>query len=91
MLTTRDRAVIKLVGKNNKVSIYKEYYSVCPLIAVGTLPTPLLPASVPLPPDPGPGGGGHTRLHVRGWGSPNSEGGRKNLALCLLCGKNTPR
>jgi hypothetical protein len=32
-----------------KVRIYKEYHSVCPLVGIGTLPTPLSPASVPLP------------------------------------------
>ncbi len=31
--------------------IYKEYHSVCPLVGIGTLPTPLSPASVPLPPE----------------------------------------
>jgi hypothetical protein len=35
-------------------------------------------------PPPGPMGGGHIRLRVRGWGSPNSDHWRKNLALCLL-------
>jgi hypothetical protein len=29
--------------------------------------------------------GGHTRLQVRGWGSPNTDDWRKSLALCLLC------
>jgi hypothetical protein len=29
--------------------------------------------------------GGHTRLQVRGWGSPNSDDWRKSLTLCLLC------
>jgi hypothetical protein len=29
---------------------------------------------------------GHTRLRVRGWGSPNSDDWRKSFALCLLCG-----
>jgi hypothetical protein len=48
-------------------------------------PTPLSPASVPLPPEP-KGGGACTRLRVRGWGSPNSKDWRKSLALCLLCG-----
>jgi hypothetical protein len=48
--------------------IYKEYHSICPLVEIGTLPTPLSPASVPLPPEPG-GGGGHTRRRMRGWGS----------------------
>ncbi len=35
--------------------IYKEYHSVCPLVGIDTLPTPLSPASVPLPPEPGGG------------------------------------
>jgi hypothetical protein len=28
----------------------------------------------------------HTRLRVRGWGSPNSDDWRKSVAICLLCG-----
>ncbi len=36
-------------------------------------------------PSPRTGRGGHTRLRVRGWGSPNSDDSRKSLALCLLC------
>ncbi len=67
----------------HKVRTYKEYHSVCLLIGIGTLPTPLSRASVPLPPEPR---GGHTRLRVRGWGSPNSDDWRKSLSLCLLCG-----
>ncbi len=42
----------------HKVRINKEYHSVCPLVGIGTLPTPLSPASVPLPPEPG--GGAHS-------------------------------
>jgi hypothetical protein len=42
--------------KNHKVSSYKEYHSVCPLVGIGTLPTPPSPASVPLPTNPGGGG-----------------------------------
>ncbi len=75
---------IRLVTVQHKVRIYEEYHSVSPLVGIGTLPTPLSPASVPLPPEPG--GGEHTRLPVRGWGSPNSDDWRKSLALCLLCG-----
>jgi hypothetical protein len=67
---------------HHKVRIYKEYHSVCPLVRIGTPPTPLSPATVPLPPEPG---GRHTRVRVRGWGSHNSDY-RKSLALCLLCG-----
>jgi hypothetical protein len=37
------------------------------------------------PPPPEPMEGGHTRLRVRGWGSPNSDDWRKSLALCILC------
>ncbi len=55
----------------HKVDIYKEYCSLCPLVGIGTLPTPLSPASKPLPPEPRGGGGAH---------SP----GEKSLALCLL-------
>jgi hypothetical protein len=36
-------------------------------------------------PSPQNRGGGHTRLRVRGWGSPNYDDWRKSLALCLLC------
>jgi hypothetical protein len=49
------------------------------LVGIGTLPTPLSPASVPLPPEPK--GRGHTRLQVRGSGSPNADDWRKSLGL----------
>jgi hypothetical protein len=42
---------------------------------------------------PSPGNkwkGGHTRLRVRGWGSPNCDDWRKSLAFCLLCIVNSP-
>jgi hypothetical protein len=32
------------------IYIYIEYHSVCPLVGIGTLPPPLSPANVPLPP-----------------------------------------
>ncbi len=51
-----------------------------PLVGIGTLPAPLSPACVPLPPEPK--GEAHTRLRLRGWGSPNSNDWRKSLALC---------
>jgi hypothetical protein len=78
-LCTRSR----LFGGVHKVRIYKEYHNVCPLVGNRTLPAPLTPANVPLPPDPG---GGHTRQGARGWGSPTSDDLRKSLALYLLCG-----
>ncbi len=45
-------------GRGHKVRIYKEYHSACPLplVGIGTLPPPLSPASVPLPPRTGRGG-----------------------------------
>jgi hypothetical protein len=59
------------------------------------VPSPELGLSHPLSrqrvcpsPPPRNQGGGHTRLRVRGWGSPNSDDW-KNLALCLLCGLYT--
>jgi hypothetical protein len=38
----------------HKVRIYREYHSV-PLVGIGTFPTPLSPASMPLTPEPGTG------------------------------------
>jgi hypothetical protein len=48
-------------------------------------PNPSLASECAPPPEPG-GGGWHTRLRVRGWGSPNCDHWRKSVALCLLCG-----
>jgi hypothetical protein len=75
-----------LVSFKNKVHLYKEYHMqrMSPRWNWDSLPPPLSPASVPLPPEPK--GPGQTRLRVRGWGSPNSNDWRKSLALCLLCG-----
>ncbi len=75
---------------DQKVRIYKEYHSACPLVGIGTLPTPISPASVPLSQKPrgGRGGARHTRLRARSV-SPNSDDWRKSLALCLLCGFDT--
>ncbi len=47
------------------------------------LPQPL--SSQGVCPSPHNQGGGHTRMRVRGWGSPNSEDWRKSFALFLLC------
>jgi hypothetical protein len=51
-------------------------------------PNPSLARKCAPPPRTGGGGGEHTRLLVRGWGTPNSDDWRKGLALCLLCGPN---
>jgi hypothetical protein len=40
----------------HKVIIYLEHHSVCPLVGIGTPPTPFPPASVPSPPDQRVGG-----------------------------------
>jgi hypothetical protein len=78
--------------RDHKVRIFKEYRSVCPLVGIGTLPSPLSPCSECAPPPrTGRGGGrgeGHTPLRVRGWLTPNSDDWRKSLALCLLCGRD---
>jgi hypothetical protein len=53
------------------------------------VPSSELGLSQPLSPwrvcPPARRGGGHTRLRVMGWGSPNSDDWRKSLSLCLLC------
>jgi hypothetical protein len=47
---------------------------------------PLYQRVYPSPPEPKRGvAPWHTRLWVRGWGSPNSNDWRKGLALCLVC------
>jgi hypothetical protein len=48
------------LGIFHKVHIYLEYHRVCPLVGIGTLPPPLSPASLPLPPEPKGGGGAHS-------------------------------
>jgi hypothetical protein len=73
-------------GWNHKVRLYKEYKSVCPLIGIATLPTPLSPASVPLPPEPG--GGAHSPAG-EGLGESQFRRLEKSFALCLLCGWNS--
>jgi hypothetical protein len=68
---------------SHKVRIYKEYHSVYSLVGIGTLPPPSL-ASECIPPLGTRGGGeGHTRLRVRGWGSPSSDDLRKSFALLV--------
>ncbi len=47
--------------------IYKEYHSLCPLVGIGTPPTPSL-ASESAPPPPPTKGGGRTPPRPRGWG-----------------------
>jgi len=47
--------------------------------------SPTLSLASECTPPTGTKGGGHTRLRVRGWGSPNSDDLRKCLELCLLC------
>jgi hypothetical protein len=55
--------------------------SVSPVVGIGT-PPPLEPqASVP--PHPLVRGGGHTRLRLKGWGSPNSNEGTYTVVLYI--------
>ncbi len=65
-----------LVGWRHRVG---RVLSVYPVVGIGT-PPPLLPqASVP--PHPLVRGGGHTRLRLKGWGSPNSNEGTYTVVL----------
>ncbi len=65
--------------------IYLKYHRFCPLVGIGDPPPPLPPASGSSPPEPKGGGGGglHTRLRVKVWRSPNSDGGRESWLLCV--------
>ncbi len=56
---------------------YLEYHSVCPLVWIGTPPSPAVSVYPPL----NQRRGEYTRLRVRGWGSLNSDDWRKSLAL----------
>jgi hypothetical protein len=60
-------------------TIYLEYHCVRPLVRIGLgLPHPLSRKRVcPHPQTKGEGVGGHTRLRVRGWGSPIRTTGEK--------------
>ncbi len=69
------------------VHIYKEYHSLCPLVGIGTLPSPISPASVPLPPEP-PKGGAHSPAGAGLW---LSQFRRLVKSLCLLCGSYIER
>jgi hypothetical protein len=68
---------------DHSLHIYKEYHSVCPLAGIVTLPPPLSPASVPLPPEAK--GGAHTPAG-EGLGESQFRRLEKSLALFLLCG-----
>ncbi len=83
-----DSAIPSPAGEFAPQITYIEYHSVCPLVGIGTPPCTSSAASECAPP-PGTNGrgGGHTRLLVRGWRSPNSDDLRKSSALCLLCGQ----
>jgi hypothetical protein len=69
-------------SKAHKVHKYKEYHSVCPLVGIGTLPTPLSPASVPPPPRT-KGEEAHSSAG-EGLGESRYRRLEKNLALCLV-------
>ncbi len=71
-------------GRGTKYVYIKSTTVYVPLSELGLFLPPLSLASECAPP-PGTKGG-HTRLRVRGWGSPNSNDWRKSLALCLLYG-----
>ncbi len=66
--TRTENRVLQTIRYSHKVHI--EYQSVCPLVGIGPSPPPLLQVC---PPPPGTKGGYHTRMRVRGWGSPNSD------------------
>jgi hypothetical protein len=84
------RLPTKCISPEHKVlvHIYLEHQSICPLVGIGTAPSPLQNARecllTPTPPTPNQRGG--TLACSEGMGSPNSDDWRKSLAQCLLCG-----
>ncbi len=55
--------IIVVLAEAQSTYKYRVYYGVCPFVGIWTLPPPLSPASVPLPPNQG--GGAHS-LRARG-------------------------
>ncbi len=77
-----------LVTLTNKVHIYLEYQTVCPLVGIGTRALPPFPQANVSPP-PEPKGETHSPTGEGVWG-PNLDGLRKSLVLCLLCVRIPP-
>ena len=66
--------------------IYLKYHRFCPLVGIGDPPTPSPASEWVLPSGTKGGGGGlHTRLRMKVWRSPNSDGWRESLLLRLHC------
>ncbi len=74
--------------RTHKVLKHIEHHSVCPLVGIGTPPTPLSPASVPSP--PGPKDGGAHSPAAKGVGESQFRRLEKSLALCVICGRTSP-
>ncbi len=86
LLRWRVRSTNKMVNMatvclHHKAHIYIEYHRVCLLVGIGTLPPPLSPASMPLPPEPG--GWAHSPAG-EGLGESQFRRLEKSLALCGL-------
>ncbi len=78
------------INQSHKLRIYNYVYIKSTTVGIGTLPTPLSPASVPLSPVPG-GGGGAQSPAGEGLGKSQFRRLEKSLALCLLCDQNPYR
>jgi hypothetical protein len=86
VLTSTQAAPAMHENLNRKVRLYKEYHTVCvPASELLDSPTPLSPASVPLPPEPNWGAGGAHSPAGEGLGESQFRRLEKSLALCLLC------
>ncbi len=81
--TSEKSLVLGVPGLKHKVHIYLEYQLSKTSRRNWDPPPPLPQASVYPPSLPNQRrGGGDTLLRLWGWESPNSDDGRKNLALC---------
>jgi hypothetical protein len=84
-VSTCPHSFVDYLGMTTKYVYIKSTTAYVPLSELG-LSQPLCRQRVYPSPQNRWGGGGHTRLLVRGWESPNSDDWRKSLSLCLLCG-----
>ncbi len=62
---------------------YSRNHSICPSSEMCDPPPPLPLPQASVSPPPNQRRGEHTRLRVRGWGSPNSDDWKESLVLCL--------
>jgi hypothetical protein len=82
LISTGARMQVRVGGQSLKMPATKYIYTTVPVPSSELGPLLLLPLPQA---NQRVEGYLHTRLRVRGWGSPSSDDWRKGSALCLLC------